>query len=54
MTSTVRERAEVYMKELQRLPEDAQRAILTMMHGAIVISNMYVANSPPQTERAGA
>lgn len=42
------------LEEVTRLPEEAQRAILTMLRGAIVISDMYGAASKPTAERTGA
>lgn len=35
------------LEEVNRLPDEARRAILTMLRGAIVISDMY-ANPEPQ------
>ena len=37
------------LEAVQRLPVEAQKAILTMLHGAIVISDMYSANISEQT-----
>ena len=45
------------LEEVQRLPVESRRVILTMLRGAIVISDMYVQNQPGQTptvERPGA
>ena len=44
------------LEAVQRLPVEAQQAILTMLRGATVISDMYLANVPEQTsaERPGA
>lgn len=44
------------VEEIQRLPLEAQQAILNMLHGAIVISDMYggMKTPPPEAERPGA
>ena len=41
MTNAIYAETKATMEEVQRLPEEAQRAILTMLRGAIVISDMY-------------
>ncbi len=35
------------LEEVNRLPDESRRAILTMLRGAIIISDMY-ANPEPQ------
>lgn len=40
------------LEEVQRLPVESRRVILTMLRGAIVISDMYVQNQPGQTPTA--
>ena len=41
VTQTEYVNAKEIMEKLQRLPQEAQRAILHMMGGAVVISEMY-------------
>lgn len=41
VTQTEYVNAKEIMEKLQRLPQEAQRAILHMLDGAVVISEMY-------------
>ena len=47
MTKAMLENAAAYLDEIQRLPEENQQAILTMLRVAIVISDMYEAAREP-------
>ena len=56
ITQTQYMNAKKITEEIQRLPMEAQQAILNMLHGAIVISDMYSGMKAPaqDTERARA
>ena len=48
VTKTQYANAKETLEAVQRLPVEAQRTILNMLHGAIVISDMYSMNTQPQ------
>lgn len=54
MASTIYADTKAALEDVQRLPEEAQKAILTMLRGAIVISDMYGAANLSQAEQAQA
>lgn len=51
-TATQYKNAKEMAEEIQRLPEEAQRTIFNMVHGAIAISELYggMKAAPPSQE----
>ena len=54
VTKTQYANAKETLEAVQRLPVEAQRTILNMLHGAIVISDMYSMSPQPPDARPNA
>lgn len=47
MTQTEYMNAKTVLEEVQRLPVEAQRAVVAMVHGAVVVNDVYSAQARP-------
>ena len=54
VTKTQYENAKETLEAIQHLPIEAQQVILNMLHGAIVISDMYSVSTQPPDARPSA
>lgn len=54
MTQAMYADTKAALEEVNRLPDEARRAILTMLRGAVIISDMYGLNDAQPVERSSA